>query len=345
MFDRKSGLLNLLGDGNVNRWLTAYAKNLGEGSEVFVYLPTKENCSNYDDFISKTKTVSGLEFIEFSEIKTSAKVQRSESFADKVIDSLLDMKGSVDKSLIIVESELLAYKLISRKEFKASEFVYWCPVCQTNHKTRSFLSPKSKILNEKIFKSDFFAAYVVASVDQVKYLQELGVRDDRICLFDKHIDRDLDLFAYKPNYAVANMSLSSNGYEPFVYLPFRLTDEGYKFEEIVEVLQDSSVMILSPNMNGASDEELIDLMVKRNPNLTRSSVESVLKRIIKVPNSRDIFYTVIDSCDQCIIPYFEDVDFINHSTWTEITQPNKYGGPKAKVLRNKEELILYLVNR
>lgn len=339
MFNRISHRLNALCDGNINRWLTAYAKaNNFKGTTIA--FPPFDLTDNYKEFEEILSSVPKIALYWTPAIRDSAIVQRSKEFAQGVLSSFIPLIS--EKDLIIVEAEELALLLSSvqgQNKPKDQKWAYWCPVCETNHKRRSFMKEEAKKANEKIFTDSNFDYFIIASKDQVEYLKELGVSEDKIIFNNQHIDRDLPMFSYNKSYETLHLIHSvTHGDVKFIYLPFRLTDEGYKIWEIVEfMIKNPNVLVLSSNVNGAQNEELIKLIKKNSLELSEEAINEALSRIQPISSSRDVFYTIIDECDNCVVPYFEDTDFIHHSTIEELTRPCSTG-PRCLVARTKQEL-------
>lgn len=338
MFNRISHRLNALCDGNINRWLTAYAKS--DAREATVAFPPFDLVDNYKEFKEVLSSILSIKLYWTPAIHDSAIVQRSKEFAQDVLTGLISQ--SEDKDLVIVEAEELAMLLSSvhgLNKKKNQKWAYWCPVCETNHKRRSFMKEESKKANEKIFNDPNFDYFIVASKDQVEYLNELGVSDEKIIFNNRHIDRDLPMFSYVVNHEIIHLLYSATqGDSKFLYLPFRLTDEGYKIWEIVDfMIENPNVLVFSSNVNGAQNDELMKLIKKNIPELEDEVINSALSRIQPVSSSRDVFYTIIDKFDNCVVPYFEDTDFIHHSTIEELTRPCSTG-PICLVAKTKQEL-------
>lgn len=327
MFDHSTKKINLTCDGNVNRWMTNFFKANYKSLEV--YVPERSICKNFDLFLEKlSKFPLGVKFYESKAIRKSAGFQRSGEFADEFLKDL-KLTDSNDQLLVIVEGQGLAKKLVSMSGF-GGKIVFWCPVCQTNHKKRDFMKPEAKALNEMLFdKTDFT---ILAAQDQYSYLKELKIGDEKIIMAREFIDRELSIFS---EYTTDEEILSTmSGDLTTVYLPFRLSDEGYRIWDIFEVLErNPEVRIYSPNVNGADDEELLELCKKNG--LEESITKRVLNRLNPISSERDSYYTAIDCCKNIVIPYFEDIDFIMHAAVDELLRGKKK--PVCRVVTTKED--------
>ena len=336
MFNRETGKVNLLCDGNVNRCLTAWTLN-STFKSLEVMAPSKEASTNFEKFEELFSTIKNADLKKTAWIQKSALFQRSSESASGMFDEIVFNHVG----LIIFESQQLGVKLIEKCP-KSVDLVYWCPVCATSRKTRSFLE-KDKELNEKLFRSSRLSAIIVASKDQVEYLRELGIDEDRICFWSQHIDRTLPMFNYVRDETVASLVKHILKHKEIpVYLPFRLSDEGYKLGAIMKTVANlpdpEKVCLIYPNLNNVSIwMELSKWFEKEG--LDYREIDracELLERGLKISSSRDTFYTILDNFDEVVIPYFEDLDFINHSTIQELFDKKKL--PKCKVVTNEEEL-------
>lgn len=333
MFDRKTRKLNMSCDGNVNRYLTTYYLN-NTYKKLSLYIPNKNNIINEDKFNEYILLLNNVKLYRTSYIKESALYQREKEFANKIINNIKNK--NVD--YIIFEGQQLGIKLLKTNGLK-SKLIYWCPVCATNTKTRSFLN-KDKEINEYIFKHKNISYIIVDSIDQYEYLKELGIPENKICLITNHIDRTLPMFSeyIKDMTIVSFIEYLNKENKKIIYLPFRLSDEGYKLEEIFNIinvyLNNNEYCILYPNLNNISVEELTKIIHKKYENL---DVNKILNNSYKISSSRDTFYTILDNCKEIIIPYFEDINFINHSTIQELFNENKF--PICAVVTNEKEFI------
>ena len=333
MFDRKTRKLNISCDGNVNRYLTTYYLN-NTYKKLNLYIPNKNNVTNIDKFNEYISLLKNVKLYSSSYIKDSALYQREKEFATKIIKNIKNK--NVD--YIIFEGQQLGIKLLNSKILQ-SKLIYWCPVCATNTKTRSFLN-KDKKINEYIFKHKNISYIIIDSIDQYNYLKELDISEDKICLINKHIDRTLPMFSnyIKDITVISFIEYLNKENKKIIYLPFRLSDEGYKLEEIFNIinnnLTNNNYCIIYPNLNNISVEELSRVIHKKYENI---DVNKILNNSYKISSSRDTFYTILDNCNKVIIPYFEDINFINHSTIQELFDENKL--PICNVVKTEKEFI------
>lgn len=324
-FDYNTKLLNFKSDGNINRFLTTFS-NINSYKSLDILCPIKGNNKEwfYSSFYSVTKN---SKIIESKYIVESSKVQRNINFAKSVLNEI----NIEDYDVVIAEGQYVILELLDF--YKFIDVIYWCPVCATETKTRDFLEP-NKALDKYIFSR--VENTIVASKEQVEYIQSLRkgnqLRFTNIILIETLIDRQLDIFNYNVNPDIINNigPMVNNGWK-VVYLPFRLTDKGYKFNEILELLSfinNKKIIVLYSNPNNCNIKSLSTKKVE---------LDYIDKHFIKVSTNRDIYYTILDYID-CIIPYFEDIDFINHAAVSEFITSKK-----CKIVKDIKELHKHLL--
>ena len=323
MFDRDSHKVNLACDGNANRCVTAYYQN-PTFTKLLLHAPTEENSINLDQLKKWISQIDGaIQVIPDQNMKMSALYQRQEEFASKET-------FSQQADLIIFEGQELGKRLLSER--KPNQLLaYWCPVCATRKKTRSFLEGW-KEQNQELFKAVDYV--IVASNDQIQYLKELNVDDGKICLVDKLIDRSIPMFK---EYTVDNEVIQliqrlKREHQFVVYLPFRLSDEGYQLQNVLRALSRVDAVLIYPNLNGVGVQQLMAKFKDQN----KESLVKMLVDGVKISSSRDTMYTILDHGYGVIIPYFEDCQFINHATEQELFDPKNL--PVCWVVKSQRQL-------
>lgn len=347
MFSHQTKLMDFGCDGNINRWMTNFYKSGQKWSKLVVFGPNKNLAKTKDNFkLFKDKLDSNfknIEYVESNAFSGGAKKQRSNDFIPEL---MLDSKDKIYScDVLIVESQNLFMAIHAAKMQKHwnGTLVYWCPVCATSKKSRSFLE-SSKEIDKECFKSADIV--IVATNEQFEYARELGVPEDKICIKGEFIDRTLPMFcAYKKDESVLEVvekELDSG--KTCIYLPFRLSDEGYKIWEILELAYEDLVkdklVAFTPNLNGASEVELVSICKNNNCQLSEDQIKNALAKFKSVSASRDAYYSLIDNVSELAIPYFEDYRFVMHSAVDELILGNKK--PKCLVLESKEELARFL---
>ena len=126
------------------------------------------------------------------------------------------------------------------------------------------------------------------------------------------VDRNLKYFDYMTDFGLKDTiktvkNLDTSTYSIY-YIPYRLTDEGYKVDDVISYINYdyADVVIVyytDPNNSGVME----DLKKKFNSNVV----------FIKLPTDRNTHFTMLSS-EYVVVPYFEDLDFINHATLWEM---------------------------
>ena len=341
MFDHSSKMINLNCDGNVSRWLTRFYKS-SNWKELTVYGPKKEISLNYDQLKEKLSYLKDFTYKEVAAIRTNAGHQRSEEFISEFFDQV-DKDEFLKSDVIICEGQAIILHLLKLKEERNLNFklIYWCPLCNTNYKQKDFLV-KDKPVNEFIFANVDYT--IIVGKDQIQYLKECNIPDEKVIFDPEMMDRNLPFFQYgKQDAVIAELKR----YDKVVYLPFRLSDEGYQLWNIIDVVKnlDDRVKVYCPNVNNASNLELVKMCQKNLPTLSENDVLEVLSRMKPISSQRDVFYSVLDYCDNVAIPYFEDIDFVPHVATDEMMH---YDRVVAKTFTSKEafseEMKEYTIN-
>jgi len=320
MFDHSTKMINLNCDGNINRWLTRFYKSKN-WKHLDVYGPKSEISINYDALKEKLGYFNDFSYVEVDAIKTNAGRQRSKEFVTDFF-SEVDESKFLQSDVIICEGQEIILHLLEMKKQKNLDFklIYWCPLCNTNYKQKEFLI-KDKPVNEHIFREVDYT--IIVGKDQIQYLKECGIPKEKVIFDPEMMDRNLPFFQYEKQDAVVN---ELKKHEKVVYLPFRLSDEGYQFWNIVDVvkdLDDKRVAIYCPNVNSASDEELVKMCKMHLSSLSEKEILDVIHKMLPISSQRDVFYSVLDNCDNVVIPYFEDTDFVPHVAVDEMMHYDK----------------------
>lgn len=238
----------------------------------------------------------------------------------KVIRSLkgsLELNHNLDKFLqklegkkvVVYEPEYVGTfveglkKSFNEYDYHSMTTVFWCPVSDTESTKPSFLENARYVDRELAGVCDYL---MIATLNQVEYFQKYRDRKP-IILLDMLIDPSLSIFSFKED---KEMKVIISKYEAkgkqIIYFPFRLSDSGYRFREIVDCLEQIDalypVVVLYTDPNDTAKD-----MIPGDVNL----------EFVKVPSNRDAYYTCI-SDKRCIIPYFEDIDNIMHASWQEM---------------------------
>lgn len=280
--DRDTNEYNLAADGNVNRFITTLSL-CDTFKSLTIALPKKhikESENMIQEFITDC---SDARIVWIEDFGKHAKDQRMNY---DVVDSVYNSIKDLDCDLYLFESQLLGLEL---NRYTDKQLVWWNPVSATSTKTRIFLKGY-EVLNDIVMGiSDYV---IVASPEQLKYYNY----SDKLIYIDKLIDRNLRYFDYK----IDNDVLKYSNYDKKVFfLPYRLTDEGYQFDKVIKYMskeEDWIALYTDPN-----ESHVIDHLDK-----------SIRDKFVKVSSKRNTYYTILDYIN-ATIPYFEDLEFINHA--------------------------------
>lgn len=309
--NRDTNEYNLAADGNVNRFITTFSI-CNTYKKLTIILPSK-HIRGSEEIINKFKN-SKIDIIYSNNFGIHAGEQRNK---DEVVLGMFFDIQSIDYDICIFESQKLGLKLINTNKDK--EYIFWNPVSKVNNKTRIFLEGYDTINAELYDKSNYM---IIASPDQREYYSSININFDKLIYLDKLIDRDLEYFSYEVDYPLIETFKNIN--KKIFYLPFRLTDEGYKFDKVIEYLnnikEDFIVLYTDPNNSHIIDKD------KENEDLFNN-------KFIKVSSNRNTYYTILDYIP-CTILYFEDLEFINHAAIHEFMND-----------KSKCEVILYNQNK
>ena len=323
-FDYQSGLLNFKADGNVNRFLTTWYY-VNQYSSLSIFCP--QNGNNIDWFCNSIKNeLHDINLIFTPFIKKSAKIERSIQFAKDFILYYNNIFDSVD--YIVVESQHLYQQLELQGYY--DKLIYWCPVCAIENKTRDFLEPYKEFDRYLINHTKYL---IVASNEQVEYAKTLRKND--IIQINSLIDRSLNFFNYEIDEKIYNQLIKNNNTK--IFLPFRLTDEGYKMKEIFKelfnyYLLNKEFIVYYSNPNNCDIYKLL------NPNNKFSIKKFLDNYFIQVSKNRNTYYTILDY-GNVIIPYLEDINFIAHASVSEFETSKK-----CKVISSLDKLYDAIVN-
>ena len=312
--NRDTGEYNLSADGNVNRFITTFSY-CNTYKKLTIILPEK-HIKGSEEFLNKFKT-NKIDFIYCKNFGIHAGEQRND---DKVVNSIFNEIKYIDFDICIFEGQKLGWKFLNTEydNIVDKKFIFWNPVSKTKDKTRIFLEGYEEI-NQNIIKYSNYM--IIASPDQYEYYKEY---ESKLIYLDKLIDRDLHIFNYEVNNDILNKFKDNKN---IFYLPFRLSDEGYKFDKVLNYLsnikEDFIVLYTDPNNSHIIDNLDIDFKDK----------------FIKVSSDRNTYYTILDYL-KCTILYFEDLEFINHAAIHEFMN-NKC---KANIILYNQTKNPYNVN-
>lgn len=301
--NRETNQYNLDSDGNIARFITFFEHH-HKYHKLVIVLP-KNNESH--KIIDSWSYCNNVDIIWSDNFGNHAGEQRNDPEVYREI--LKEIEYYIDESnipinTIIFESQGLGEELIDIDCNIEAELVYWCPVCKIddNH-TRSFLEGYDEI-NKRLFSSCDWCI-----VESPMQLNKFSFPDTSIYPYYQMVDRDIKYFGYVSELEWKDtIAILDNIKVPVYYLPYRLTDEGYKIDEVIDfinmdVAEHVIVYYTDPNNSGYMDK----IKNKFNNNI----------HCIKLSSDRNSHFTML-SCENVIVPYFEDLDFVNHALLWEM---------------------------
>lgn len=315
--DRQTGEYKLDADGNVNRIITTFW-HADTYKTLYLVLPKKhvKGSEVYIEQFVKMKSTEEhtINIIWAESFGIHAGEQRSNYFVIKNLER--ELYGYICGNIIdvyIMESQGLLQDVITSIVARPNKnVIFWNYTCTTNTKTRSFLNGYKEI-NESLFLST--DKTIMASPEQVDYFNAVcSLNNTKLMYIPTFMDRDIPIFNYEKDTELNDKLVKEhhNGTK-FFYLPYRMTDEGYRMSEVIDYINNykskTKVVIYSDPNNSGYMETIKD---KFEHNVS----------FMKVSTSRDIYYTILD-CDADIdIPYFEDIAYINHASIQEFVYPS-----------------------
>lgn len=285
--NRDTKLYNLDSDGNINRIITTFA-TANSYSELIIFLPAKHTGGKY---------VSA-----FLRMCPNTKIYYSDNFGIHAGEQR--NKKEVYEALIE-----------EANEFNIDNFDYI--ICDSQNITLYFATQypeKTIYLNSLMYSPGLVRIYtkgfeefdknlfnickyvILGTYGQYNYYSLLD--KDKIYFIDKYMDRSLPCFAlYNKDIEVIKLvdDLKSQDNDMDIYyLPYRLSDEAYKLDDVLDYIKSHSkkYMILYADPN---ESHLLD-----------NNIDAC-----KVSSMRDTYYTLLDD-GRITIPYFEDLDISNH---------------------------------
>ena len=279
MRSHKTNLYNLQNDGNFARVMYKIKKSKCSATVLIPYRNSLTKSSEAIlDYYSKNYNIT---FIESEFYGTSAYETRSNT---NLLDYELCNKTFLSTfDYFIIEPNFLPKTLNNWLDINTNKIIYWCPVSYIpENNTADFLEPFFNIDREN---SRLFKTFVCSKLQ-------------KDCLGGQTFV-DSDVF-------------DNNQYEPkIIFLPFRLSDQGYKIKNICEALQSLLIKGFDFIIYYTDPNDTFDDIFKNFPKLIDVS--------IKIPSEKSVYYTILKS--QPIIPILEDLNSILHQNIFEF---NKY---------------------
>jgi hypothetical protein len=270
-----TGLYDLACDGNINRILSTISL-LNDNILINITLP--KNSTNIDFLTNSIKLLNKkvkLIFVDGLYGINANATRKNTAWLDFI------RKNVYNYDKIIFEPNIIGSILLDN----SIKFIYWCPVSNTINSTISFVNEFDE-LDKKI--ASICTTYVCTKSQQ-QYLKGKSI-----------VDNSMLINIGKFNIVEFN--------KPIIYLPFRLSDKGYKIEYICQILLEL--------------ENNFDFMVAySSPNNVPLPVE--LKNSYKVFSDR-IFYNFMLNNKKVCIPFLENPDEILHMSLFEMINNNTF---------------------
>lgn len=309
--NRITGEYKLDCDGNINRIVTAFS-HADSFENLTIFLPIdyeSKDILNY--FVRKFNNKVDLVYTPF--FGKHAGEQRSKPECFEKTLKLIENEYIVNYDYVFVESQYLGNALIS--DGYRSKLIFWNNVCEIEVdgyiKSRSFMQGYNN-LNRNLVRNCAYTICVSPETTEYwkTFMLDEGNSETRVLNCPYLIDRDLPYFNYHVDTELKEYvnSIKSGGYE-IIYLPYRMTDEGYQMDKVIEFINNYctthkvALFYSDPNDSG--------YIGKVKPQINENI------KYVKVSTDRCIYYTLLD-CANVIIPYFEDIAFVNHASIHEM---------------------------
>ena len=298
-------------DGNINRIVTAFS-HANSFKELTIFLPIDyESKDILDYFVKKNKNKINLIYTPYFGRHAGEQRSKPECF-EKTLE-LIENEYIDNYDYIFVESQYLGNALISNGY--RDKLIFWNNVCEIEVdgyiKSRNFMQGYNNLNRNLVRNCAYTICVSPETTDYWKtFMLDEGNSETRILNCPYLIDRDLSYFNYHVDTELKEYvnSVKASGYE-IIYLPYRLTDEGYQMDKVIKFINDYcithkvAVFYSDPN----DSHYLEQVKTKLNKDI----------KYVKVSTDRGIYYTLLD-CTNVIIPYFEDIAFVNHASIHEM---------------------------
>lgn len=310
--DRDTGNYQLDADGNVARFVTFFIDN-SNFSHLTMFLPSNNDghMSILKNFINRVgEEKVELKFVDDFGIHAGEQ-RKSPSIVRKMYHNLVEELSIGD--VLVVESQGLAEYML-KYDFTYNTIIYWCPVHKIDdNKTRDFLEGYDGMNIDLFTRCD---CTIVCSPTQNTQVTSIS-GEDHVLYYPKMIDLDTGLFngeEWDINEQINVENVTKNIiYQNAYYIPYRLTDMGYKIDKVVDMINsdkrgDIDVYFTDPNNSHQFDVDIWHF----NDNV----------KLHKISSSRAMHLAMLQ--EQVTVPYFEDLDFINHATlWEMLNHKSK----------------------
>jgi hypothetical protein len=281
MRDYDTGAYDLSCDGNVNRFLTmlSFAKDV----DLVFMVPANIKPESYTWMMDKIEELQKEGCLSrWNDITTDCyglnalETRKNYKWLEYITNHLVERGPDI----LLFEPNVLT-KLFN---YHGAEPIYWLPVSSTADYVVPFLSEFTQTDRD----ASMNMTTVVASDEQHRYFSEVGA-----------IDLQVDNLFLRPEFFVTQPP-SWPTLQNVIFLPFRLTDDGYKFHYLhmvfSELYDDYDFEVWYTDPNNAMDED---------PRMDN-------KWYVKVSKDRNSYYKILSQ--RPIIPYLDNPDVIQHAS-------------------------------
>lgn len=301
MRSHETSKFNLACDGNVNRWLSYFNSNVGGfNDEIHIMLPNKDDIveDSYKQLLSWTANVAGkifyYHFIENNHPQSAADLRKNVYASEMsfVEDNLKDT------GLVIYERQAIGSFIESlKRSIGPVKTMYWCPVSATVNVEPEFVKDYHDV-DIKLAKQS--NSMLVATQSQAEWFKREA--NATVLVFNKFVDFNVIGYPEVDRSIVENVESIANG-RKIVYFPFRLSDKGYKFQEVLDVCKSVGNC----------------LIVVSDPNDTLRDFDIAGVDVTTVSSDRKTYYSLLAS-HIAIVPYLEDLSDIWHASANEVEE-------------------------
>lgn len=315
--NRKTDEYKLDCDGNINRIVTAFS-HANDFKELIVFLPTKyESMNILKEF--KDKNEGRVHFRYTSYFGKHAGEQRNKPDCYTNTLRILEKYFS-NYDYFFIESQGLGIELIH--DGYQNKVIFYNNVCEVEvngvTKTRSFMQGYNNENKYLVNNSEYTICVSPETTEYWRtYSHKQGNIKEKVLNCPYLIDRDLPYFNYTPDKELQQYikSLQNDEYE-VIYLPYRLTDEGYQVDKVIKYIHTYNIAVAKKKLailySDPNDSGYMETIKEK----LDDDYDAYIK-YVKVSTDRNIYYTLLD-CKNIIIPYFEDIAFVNHASIHEM---------------------------
>lgn len=338
--NRKTDEYNLDSDGNINRTITTFLR-CSTYSDLTIVLPSRHRVGS-ESLLEKFKEEAHengciVKFHYSPYFGKHAGDQRSNPYIiQNIINDVQSNIGTIDGfDYVIADSQYLIKTLVDDGYVNAQKVIFWNYLCSTETKGRSF-TDNLKGITRQVIQSG--VKVIVTSPDIAEYVcHNISNRYwSDIYYLPVFMDRTFNTFFYKSDQEIEKFIADCQMKNvPMIYLPFRLTDEAYQIDKVMNFIFNYvdqhdyvmnsgqipitpvAVIYSDPNNSGMMEE----VIFKDYPRF-KELIDCHEIELKNVSTSRETFYTFIDSRYPVTIPYFEDIAFANHAAIWEFVDSN-----------------------